>query len=99
MKIVWTPEAEQDRIAIWDYIAADNPIAAARMDELFSAAASRLACHPKMGRPGKIPGTRELVPHDHYCLIYEIEADVVWILALIHTTRQWPPVSPNFKNN
>jgi toxin ParE1/3/4 len=29
VKVVWTPEAEQDREAIWDYIAADNPAAAA----------------------------------------------------------------------
>lgn len=93
MRIIWTPEAEQDRIAIWDYIAADNPVAAANMDELFSTAINRLACHPKMGRPGKIAGTRELIPHDNYCLIYEIETDAIWILALIHTTRQWPPVS------
>lgn len=25
MIVVWTPEAEQDRADIWDYIAADNP--------------------------------------------------------------------------
>ncbi|WP_347888801.1 type II toxin-antitoxin system RelE/ParE family toxin [Nitrosomonas europaea] len=28
MIVVWTPEAEQDRADIWDYIAADNPGAA-----------------------------------------------------------------------
>jgi toxin ParE1/3/4 len=64
VKVVWTPEALQDRADIWDYIAADNPRAAARMDELFSDAAVRLADHPKQGRPGKIQGTRELVPHE-----------------------------------
>ena len=40
MKVIWTPEAEQDRLDIWDYIAEDNPPAAADMDELFSKAAS-----------------------------------------------------------
>jgi len=30
--VVWTPEAEQDRADIWDYIADDNPSAAVRMD-------------------------------------------------------------------
>lgn len=43
MRVVWTPEAEQDRADIWDYIAADNPRAAARMDAWFSDAADRLA--------------------------------------------------------
>jgi plasmid stabilization system protein ParE len=44
-----------------------------------------------MGRPGQIPGTRELIPHESYRLIYEVKADTVWILALVHTARMWPP--------
>lgn len=76
---------------MWDYIAADNPRAASRMDELFSDAAAQLAAHPMLGRPGKIPGTRELVPHESYRLVYEIEGETVWILTLVHTARRWPP--------
>ena len=91
MRFIWTPEAQQDRADIWDYIAADNPRAAARMDELFSSAAARLAEHPKLGRPGQIPGTRELIPHESYRLVYEIDLQAVWVLVLIHTARQWPP--------
>ncbi len=92
MKVVWTPEAQQDRAEVWDYTAADNPRAAARMDQLFSDAAARLATHPKRGRVGNIPGTRELIPHKSYRLVYEIEEETVWVLALVHTARLWPPV-------
>ena len=92
MRVVWTPEALQDRVDVWDYIAADNPRAAVRMDELFSDAAARLADHPKLGRPGKIQGTRELVLHESYRLVYEISGEAVWLLALVHTARQWPLV-------
>ncbi len=91
MKVVWTPEALLDRESIWDYIAADSPRAAARMDELFSKAAARLADHPLLGRAGRITGTRELIPHKSYCLVYEIAQETVWVLALVHTARQWPP--------
>ena len=42
MKVLWTPEAQQDRVDIWDYIVTENPSAAVRMDELFSDAAIRL---------------------------------------------------------
>ena len=90
MKVVWTPEAEQDRDDIWLHIAADNIRAAARLDELFSDAAARLADHPKLGRPGKIPGTRELIPHESYRLVYELDGETVWVLTLVHTARQWP---------
>lgn len=92
MRVIWTPEALQDRADVWDYIAADNPRAAAHMDELFSDAAARLADHPKLGRPGEIQGTRELVPHESYRLVYEISGEAVWLLALVHTARQWPLV-------
>ena len=92
MRVIWTPEALQDRTDVWDYIAADNPQAAARMDALFSDAAGRLADHPKLGRPGTIPRTRELVPHESYRLVYEISGETVWLLALVHTARKWPLV-------
>lgn len=56
-------------------------------------AAARLANFPLLGKPGQIAGTRELITHENYRLIYEVvEADdTVWVLALIHTARQWPP--------
>ncbi|WP_354356286.1 type II toxin-antitoxin system RelE/ParE family toxin [Variovorax boronicumulans] len=91
MRVVWTLSAEQDRADIVDFIAQDNPLAAIRMDELFSAAVGRLAEHPLLGRAGQIPGTRELVPHESYRLVYDVRADIVWILTLVHTARLWPP--------
>ena len=90
MRVIWTPEAISDRLDIWDYIAQDNPIAASQIDDLFSSAAFRLATHPRLGHHGKILGTLELIPHENYRLVYEINDQIVWILALVHTSRQWP---------
>jgi len=91
MRVIWSLEAQLDRADIWNNIANDNPRAAARIDELFSDAAARLSDHPKLGKPGKISGTRELIPHESYRLVYEIEGEALWILTLIHTARLWPP--------
>lgn len=91
MRVQWTLAAEQDRADIIDFIAQDNPLAAVRMDEVFAAAAGRLAEHPLAGRPGQVPGTRELIPHESYRVVYQVQADTVWILALVHTARLWPP--------
>ncbi len=91
MKVRWTPEAERDRDDIWEYIANDNALAAVSMDELFSDAAAKLADYPLMGRAGQISGTRELIPHESYRLVYEVDGETVWVLALINTARQWPP--------
>lgn len=94
MKVIWTPEAIGDRSAIWDYLAECDPAAAVRLDSLFSEAAARLADFPMLGHEGEVPGTRELTPHRSYRLIYEIADETVWVLVLIHTARQWPPLSP-----
>ena len=90
MNVIWSPLALLDRADIWDYTASDNPRAAVRIDELFSDATARLSDHPKLGKPGKVAGTRELTPHESYRLVYEIAGDELWILALVHTARLWP---------
>lgn len=92
MRIVWTPEAEQDRETIWQYLYDRDPAAALRIDGLFSGAVARLHDFPMLGHEGEIAGTRELTPHQSYRLVYEIVEDTVWILVLIHARRQWPPL-------
>ena len=92
MKIRWAAAARQDRAEVIAYIASKNPYAALKMDELFSEAVKKLAVFPRLGRTGRIQNTRELIPHESYCLVYEIDAttNTIWILALVHTSRQWP---------
>lgn len=91
MRVYWASSAEQDRADIIGHIGADNPLAAIRMDDLFAEVAGRLADHSLLGKPGHIPNTRELIAHESYRMVYEVHADAVWILALVHTARMWPP--------
>lgn len=92
MRVMWTPNAERDRTAIWDYLEARNPDAARRVDQSFSDAVAGLADFPLLGHEGEVSGTRELSPHRSYRLVYEVVDDTVWILVLIHAARQWPPL-------
>lgn len=92
MKIQWTPEARRDRAEIWDYLFERDENAAARIDDLISEAVAQLVDFPMLGHQGEVTGTRELTPHSSYRLIYEIQGDIVWILTVIHTKRQWPPL-------
>lgn len=93
MKVTWTVAAQQDRNVIAKHIATENPRAAASMDQLFSDAAAKLGNFPMIGHAGTIRGTREFIPHESYRMVYEVDVDTVWVLALVHTSRQWPPVS------
>lgn len=88
--IYWTPEATQDRDHIYDTIEASNPEAAADLDELLETKAEPLAKHTALGRPGRLPGTRELVVHRNYILVYDVAGDVIRILRVLHARRQWP---------
>lgn len=91
MELFWTPEATRDRNEIYDYIEADNPAAAQAQDELFAEKAGRLVDHPCLGRPGCVAGTRELVAHRNYILVYDLAGDLVRELRVLHAARQWPP--------
>lgn len=91
MELYWTPEAIQDREAIYDHIEADNPTAALALDELFKEKANRLADHPGLGRRGRVGGTRELVAHQNYILVYGVNNDSLCVLRVLHAARQWPP--------
>jgi toxin ParE1/3/4 len=92
VKVLWTPEARQDRAEVWDYLSAHDEDAAIRIDDLFSESVARLADYPMLGHEGEVPGTREFTPHASYRLVYEIYDDSVWILGIFHTKRQWPPL-------
>ena len=92
MRLAWTRQANNDRKSIREYIAQDNPAAALALDELFPEKAALLVAHPNLGRPGRIAGTRELVVHRNYVMIYDMEGDVVRVLRVLHAARQWPPI-------
>jgi hypothetical protein len=91
MKLVWTRLAWADRRAIRDYIGERNLRAALALDELISERTGSLSTHPEMGRPGRVVGTRELVIHPNYILVYDVSAHSVLVLRLLHAARQWPP--------
>ena len=57
MTVVWSPRAIGHLAALRDYIARENPGAAARTATTLLAAVDRLAELPNLGRPGRVSGT------------------------------------------
>lgn len=90
MELFWTPEATQDRDDIYEHIELDNPVAALALDELFAEKAGRLVDHPGLGRPGRVAGTKELVMHQNYILVYDVAGSLVRVLRVLHAARRWP---------
>ena len=81
-----------DREAIMDYIAADNPLAAVELDDDFEDKAEMARQRPTLYRPGRVPGTREIVVRPTYVMVYRIEDDgeTVAVLRVLHAAQQWP---------
>lgn len=87
---VWKPTAIADRKSITAYIAQDNPTAAIEMGDMLMQKAAQLDQHPKLGRTGRVTGTRELVVHPNYILIYRIVGESVEVLRVKHAAQKWP---------
>jgi len=91
MEIIWRASALNDLEAVREFIVQDNPRAAARVLTSIRAAVGRLGRHPSLGRAGRVEGTRELiVSNAPYIVAYRVVENQVRILAVIHTSRQWP---------
>lgn len=89
---VWKPRAVADRQAIARHIAQDNPDAAVTLVDLLIEQARLLDDSPRMGRAGRVDGTRELVAHPHYVIVYHLtgKPQQAEVLRVLHTSRQWP---------
>jgi hypothetical protein len=61
MKLRYTARAKADLGEIFDYVAQDNPRAAARIIAKIQNNLASLSTNPSLGRPGRVDGTRELV--------------------------------------
>lgn len=73
-----------------EFIARDKPLAAIAWDEKVEQSAERLLQQPRMGRNGRVPGTRELVIHPNYILVYREAAAKLEILRVLHAAQKWP---------
>ena len=91
MRLEWSVLAQADRNAIFDYIEANNPRAAAALDKRISDRIDTLRRLPRSGRPGRAADTRELVvARTPYIVAYRITGDTERILRILHSSRQWP---------
>ena len=89
-KLIWQPEARRQLDDIILYIGERNYAAAARIEEQIRHHADLLQHHPFIGRPGRVAGSRELVVHPNYILIYRVGEETVEIIRTLHAHQQYP---------
>ena len=91
MKVIWSPEARQDLRDIYLSLSPENPYAARALQKRIKQGVQLLRDNPHIGRPGRVPGTRELViPGTSYIVPYRIREKRLELLRVYHTARKWP---------
>ena len=90
--IVWTEQATQQLDQAHDYIGLSNSEeVAAQITMHIVTSVQQLAIFPMSGRPGRVPGTRELViSNSPFIVAYSIEQERIAVLAIYHGAQQWP---------
>ena len=87
LDIEWEDIAQDDLLAIVVYIAEDNPRAAMALRDEIEKKVNGLREHPKMYRPGRVEGTREIVVRKNYIVIYKEDGFTVSVLRVLHAAR------------
>ncbi len=89
MLVRWLRRALRNLDEEAEYIARDDPYAAARIVRRIVTAVDQLGSHPASGRIGRVPDTRELVvTGTPYIVPYRVRGDAVEILRVFHTARK-----------
>jgi toxin ParE1/3/4 len=80
-----------DMDELMTYIAKDNPEAATKVAGKIWETTRLLLKHPAMGKPGRVPDTREMVvAGTSYIVPYRVLDNEVQILRVLHGARKWP---------
>ncbi|HEY9239119.1 MAG TPA: type II toxin-antitoxin system RelE/ParE family toxin [Burkholderiaceae bacterium] len=91
MRVEWLRQALRNLENEAAYIAADDPGAARLVVSRTLAAVAQLAEQPGLGRPGRVPGTREMIVlKTRYIVPYRVRGERVEILRVFHTSQRPP---------
>ena len=94
MQIHWLARALQNLDDEANYIAKENPSAAANFVSQIQRSLELLQENPSMGRPGRVNGTRELIIAGMpYIIPYRVRPHLkrIEVLRVFHSSRR-PPV-------
>ncbi|HEX4235540.1 MAG TPA: type II toxin-antitoxin system RelE/ParE family toxin [Caldimonas sp.] len=91
MHVRWLRAALRNLDDEASFIATDDAAAARRVVERVLGAVAQLVAQPGLGRPGRVPGTRELVVlKTRYIVPYRVHGDTIEGLRVFHTSRRLP---------
>ncbi len=89
-RVHWLDSALADLDTILSHIAEHNAQAAYSLYEDIDRMTAALPDRPYLYRRGRVSGTRELVIHPNYYVVYRLVNAEIQILRVMHSRQQYP---------
>ena len=89
LPVYWRESALEDLATIAAFIAERNEPAALSLADQIEMAVTAAAANPYLYRAGRIPGTRELVAHPNYIVVYQV-TERLEVLNVLHARQNYP---------
>lgn len=88
-QLIRSSQSDNDLVAIWRYIAADNPEAATRMLRRLEQRMLMLPQFPEIGeRQSQFGENSRRIIEGNYLLFYDVLPDAVHVLRVFHAARK-----------
>lgn len=90
-RVKWNETALSDLANIIDYLEQFSSTAGARLLEKVVTVTESLLQFPLAHRSGRVKGTREIIVHSNYVVIYRVDHQHAEILRILHARQKYPP--------
>ena len=91
LPIFWRETARSDLREIVSHIAHEDPHAARRMKIRLETVVLPLSEHPYLyRRSDRVSGLREIVAHPNYIVLYQVAADRIEVVNVVHARQPFP---------
>lgn len=90
LRISWLSTASDDLARIIAYVAERSPQAARGLRRRIDDAILPVAGHPYLFRQGRTPGTREIVAHPNYIIVYRVTDTAIEVVNVLHSRQEYP---------
>ena len=86
----WEADALLQYEILIEFVRDRNEPAAEALARRINDGVERVCHFPEIGRPGRITGTRELIVHPNYIVVYQITGTAIDVLRLLHARQRYP---------
>jgi toxin ParE1/3/4 len=90
LPVIWRPQAIENLVEIIGYISERNFQAANDLHNEIEHVVSNIPQHPYLYKIGRVAGTREIVVHPNYIVIYQVTESAIEVVSILHSRQQYP---------